>query len=33
MIYAYFESVIVPEDNGKQTLNIKNMLVIVTAIN
>ena len=33
MIYAYFESVLVPEDNGKQTLNIKNMLVIVTAIN
>ena len=33
MIDAYFESVLVPEVNGKQTLSIKKMLVIVTAIN
>ena len=33
MIYGYFGSILVLEDNGKQTLNIKNMFLIVTAIN
>ena len=31
MIYADFESILVPEDNGKQ--NIKNMLLVVMNIN
>ena len=39
MIYADFESILVPEDNGKQNLNeyytknIKNMLIVVMVIN
>ena len=39
MIYANFESILVPEENGKQnqdefdTTNIKNMLLAVTATN
>ena len=39
MIYAYFESILVPEDNGKQNLeesirrNIKNILLVVMAMN
>ena len=31
IIYADFESILVPEDNGKQT-NIKNILLAVIAI-
>ena len=31
MIYADFESILVPEDNGKQ--NIKNMFLVVMNIN
>ena len=38
MIYADFESILVPEDNGKQNpeesyTNIKNMLLAVMALN